>query len=410
MKKLLKKAVLVILAMAMSISCLSLLACGDSDKDTLTFMAYQPASQVNQDKYKALLNKFTEQTGIKVKANFVVKDKYKTSFSSSLMSNKVPDLAYIDQPLIADYASNGQIEDLTDYFGALNGIKKEDFFSGAFDTVMYNGKIYGVPLNITSTVMFYNKDLVSESELPNSWEELLAIGENLPSGKALTDGIGNAGYSAWYFQAFLANNGGTLVNADKTAVTFNDEKGVETAKFLQDMYALSPKTIRDTKDAFGNGLVAFKLGSSSDIDNISQNFPQLNFGVMKMVPNQAGATSYSNIGGENLVITAKSTKKDKAKQLLEFLLQDDNIKQISEFTGNFSALKRCAETTDARKLVIKEQLETAQARPSIPKWIQVNDDFIGTALEGILAEGATSAVISEKLNTAANQATALLFK
>ena len=67
----------------------------------------------------------------------------------------------------------------------------------------------------------------------------------------------------------------------------------------------------------------------------------------------------------------------------------------------------CAEM----KQVVLDQLDTAQARPSVAGWLYVNDNYIATALENILAEDASdisAADILAQLDTAASQAKSYL--
>lgn len=304
------------------------------------------------------------------------------------------------------YAMDDAI-DASEYLSSL------EYFEGAYETTVYKGKTYALPLTITTSVLFYNKDLVSEPF--ETWDEWLAIAKTLDESQSgLFEGIGNGGYASWYFQVFLENVGGSFMNEDETAVTFNDAKGVEAANMIKDLYEATPKSIRDSSNAFGHGLIATKLGSSYDIDTITNSFPNLNFGVIKVpVPNE-GDTSYSNIGGENLVVLESTKNKEDAMKLVEFLMRKENQEKISKFSGNFSTVKEYATVDESdpnrdKKLVVLDQLNTACARPSLPEWLSVNDLYLSAALEDILADDASADIIQEKLDYAARQATAILF-
>lgn len=409
MKRVLSFALAVVF---LSLACTVLFSCGSDGSQALSFWAYQPTTQEDQNDYKALLAKFTEETGIAVKVNFVNKDNYNTAFSSALLSSKKPDVAYLDQPLVAYYADSKTLYDMTDAIEKSETLSTYEYFEGARETTVYQGKTYAVPLNITTSVLFVNRDLVQEEI--RDWAQWLSVGNTLTGNKALFEGIGSAGYAAWYFQVFLANNGGTFLNADGTEVTFNDEKGFAAAKMLQDLYKLSNKNTRETDNAFGRGMIATKLGSSSDIETIGTAFPDLDF-TAQLVPPQTAGTSYSNIGGENLVVLQSSAQKDRAMKLVEFLMKEESSKELCRFSGNFSAVKRFAQVEKGdpyfgMKQTVLEQLNTACARPAVPGWLTVNDDYLGTALESILGEKADESVVRDKLNVAASQAANVLFK
>lgn len=396
--------------MTCAVSLGALVGCGESD--TLSFWAYEPSSAEDITGLRSLVQEFTDETGVAVNLNLVPKDNYNTAFNTALVGNKRPDVAYLDQPLIADFAADGTLAELSPFYTA-NGLTGEDFFAGAYDTVEYDGGVYGVPLTMTTTVLFYNKEYVSE--LPASWADWLALGQNRPADTALFDGIGSGGYASWYFQAFLSNVGGTLMDASNRTVTFNSDQGVAAAQMLRDMYNLSPANLRNATNAFGNGNAMFKLGSSSDIENIGNAFT-IDFGVTAFPPQTAGSTSYSNIGGENLVILDGTKKRDDAEALVAFLLREENMQKIAEYTGNFAAVKEYAVVAEddpyaAMKQVVLQQLDTAQARPSVAGWLYINDNYLATALESILAEdqsAITAEAIGGLLDTAAQQATSYL--
>lgn len=381
---------------------------GTSDEKIVSFWAYQPSTQEHQNAFRALIADFTEETGIKVKLNLVVKDSFNTALNSALNGRSKPDMSYLDQPLIADYASDDTIFDISSMLNGFTTVSEDDFFPTVFETNVYQDKLYGLPLNVTSSVLFYNTDLVSSA--PTTWNDWLAYRSTLPAGKSLFDGIGNGGYAGWYFQAFLANCGGTLVNNAGTAVAFNDAHGVEAAQMIRNLYGSDQTSIinRGTSDAFGNGLVAFKLGSSSDIDRFDINFPSLNYDVA-LVPSKTGDVSYSNMGGENVVIYSHSKLKTECGQLIEYLLKEENLNRLSDFTGNFPAIRDYANSDDARLNTIIAQLDNAVPRPVLPKWIRVNDDYLGPALGDKILSDENPRNIQDSLDDAAAAANILLF-
>jgi len=404
MKTSIRKGVMPLLAILFAIA-----GCdGNAGEEIVSFWAYQPSTQEHQNAFRALILDFTEETGIKVKLNLVVKDSFNMALNSALTGRSKPDMSYLDQPLIADYASDGTIADMTSFIASSATLAPESFFSSVYETNIYDGKTYGLPLNVTASVLFYNKDLVATP--PTTWDEWLAIKQQLPSGKSLFDGIGQGGYAGWYFQAFLANCGGSLLNQEGTAVAFNSSYGVEAAQMIKNLYGDDATSIanRGTSDAFGNGLVAFKLGSSSDIDRFDINFPNLDYGVA-LIPSKLGDVSYSNMGGENVVIYEHSRLKTQCFQLIEYLERQENALQLANYTGNFSAVIDYAVSEDPRLAIIIEQMENSVARPVIPKWIRVNDEYLGPALSDKILSDENPQNIQSSLDNAAQAANILLF-
>ena len=373
----------------------------ESDSNELAFWAYEPQSLEDKKDFETLIKNFTDDTGIKVKVSFVPKDSFNTKLNSALANKKGPDVSYLDQPRMAEFGSDGTLVDLTEKVNKSETISQDKFFESAYDTCLLDEKVYGVPLTITTSVLLYNKKLVNENNLPKDWDDMLAIAKEVAANptKAAFAGIGSGGYASWYYQAFLSCAGGSFTNEELTDLTFNSQSGVDACQFLVDLYSYSPEEIRNSTSAFGNGNVAFTLGGGSDIDSLQTNFPDLDFGAMLVVPQKEGGTSYSNIGGENLVVYSTSSKQDEAFQFIEYLSKEENSQKVAEYTGNFSSLKALAKTDNPLKEVVLKQLETAVARPQINGWLEVNDNYLASALETILNGGEIQKNLDDAVST-----------
>lgn len=354
---------------------------GSGAAEQINFMVYQPSDQDDQRALQDLIAEFTEETGIQVRLNAVPKDNYDSTFKSAISRGSYkPDLAYMDQPLIATYASDGSISAIDDLLPET--IDLDAFNESALATNRYEGKLYGLPLNLTASVLFYNRALVSDEEAPETWAEWKAI--ETPADVALFDGIGSGGYAGWYFQAFIENCGGKLYDESTGKVAFNSEQGKEAAQFLKDIYRNeTDDTIRSSTNAFINGDIMFKIGSSYDIDNMRKQNPNLDVGAILM-PSKTGEHHYSVMGGENLVIPTCSTKRESAMKLMEFLMEKENMELLAEFTGNFPSITEYQVTKDPVKQVVIDQFDELLMRPIVPGWMSVNDLYLGQAVTDIL--------------------------
>ena len=405
---------LVVMAVLMVLACAGILsACntGDSDGDgsgggggadgdtTLVFMAYAPANEQAKSIYEGILKAFTAETGINVKHIFTPKDNYNQKLNTNLKAkNNKPDVFYLDQPIIADFADKClQLDE--GFFAAEGeeGLKKSDFFPAAMDTAVYGGKTYAVPFSLTSSVLLYNKTLVKD--VPSNWNEWKNM--SVPSETALFNGIGAGGYASWYFQAFLKSAGGEMVKNNQAA--FNSPEAINAAQMIADLYAKSPQNIRETTNAFATGKIMFSLAHSADIVNLYNSNPtwcDQNMATTLFIPEEDGGVSYSNIGGENLAIRKGSGKEEAAKKLVKFLLREENISKI--IGTNFAAIKSIAkvpthdpvtgaaysDVVKAALAVVLEQLNTASARPAVKGWVKVNDNYLAIALADIIENGA----------------------
>lgn len=398
MRKIWKKVVSVGLVSTMLLTSMTAFTgCGSKDKeaDVFTVWVYEPASLDDKKGYDALCKSFTEETGVDVKIQYIPKDNFNEKLNAALQTHSEPDVSFLDQPRMAEFSSDGTLLELSDMIGKSQVVAKDKFFGSAYDTCVIDNKVYGIPLTLTTSVLLYNKDLVGnlvQDGQIKSWKEWEQICKEVAANptKAAFNGIDTGGYASWYFQAFLCCAGGNFTDGGKT-LTFNDEHGVNACEFLKKLYGYSPEEIRNSSDAFGNGNVAFKLGGGSDIKNYQTSFTDLNLGAMLIPSMEEGGKSYSNIGGENLVIYSTSDKQDTAFQFIEFLTKTENSQKIAEFTGNFSAAKEAAELESKGNELMQtvyRQLETAVARPQLNGWLYINDNYLADALVKILNDGA----------------------
>lgn len=410
MKKVFAMLMIVVLAIGLMIP---MTGCDRTQDDaTLRLMVYAPENNTARTAYKEMIARFTEETGIHVTINFVPKDNYNTKLTTSFKTeSNAPDVFFLDQPTLADYAD--KCMNLDEGFFAADGeegLHLSDFYQVAVDTVRYNGSTLAVPFSLTTSILLYNKDLVDQ--VPTNWDEWRNM--DVASGNALFGGVGSGGYASWYFQAFLKSAGGDMISGNE--VVFNNAQGVTAATMLADLYAKSPESVRSSANAFTNGKVMFVLAHNSDIINYyaaNPSFFENDLGATLFIPQESNGTSYSNIGGENIAINKETEMADEAKQLVKFLLREENVN--TAIANNFSAIKEFAKVRTADPItgevysekmqevlgVVLKQLETASARPVVKGWVKVNDNYLGAALADILDNGTD---IQEALDTAQQQA------
>lgn len=410
-----RKLALLLVAVMLIAAFAGIISACDNSSDGLNLMLYSPANNQAKVAYQEMLAKFTEETGIKVNPTFVPKDNYNTKLSTNFGTNKRPDVFFLDQPALADYAD--KCLDLTEGFFAeegQDGLKLSDFYQVAIDTATYKDKVLAVPFSLTSTILLYNKQLVGS--VPSNWSEWL--GMHVPDGKALFGGIGSGGYASWYFQGFLKSVGGEMISGNQ--VVFNNAQGVKAGQMIKDLYAKSPKNVRESSNAFTNGNVMFVLAHNADVINYFTTNPTWcneNLGATLFIPETTDGTSYSNIGGENIAIYKDTADVEAAKKLVQFLLREENV-DIA-ISNNYSAVRSYAKVRTSDPVtgasysqalqdalgVVLQQLETASARPVVKNWTKVNDLYLANALADIINNGDD---VQTRFNTAQQQAQSVL--
>lgn len=376
---------------------------GAAQSDSLEFWAYEPNSLSQKEALDTLIAEFETENEIDVRVTYVPKDSFNTKLNSSIAVGRNPDVSYLDQPLTPQFAADGILLDITDRLEA--GLGVDAFTPAAMETNIVDGRVYGVPLSMTTVALYYNTALVQTA--PTTWDEWLQSAKDVyvPNTTAAFEGIGGGGWGAWLFPAFVHSGGGTMISPVDSSATFGDAAGIEAADFLLQLQDYSDQAVRQSQNAFGNGIVAYKVSGPWEIEALSKNFPNLEFAVAPL-PSRDGGPSASNIGGENLVVFENSTKHDLAYAFVEHLTDVDGMQVMAGVTGNFATNIEAAEvlnfSADPNLAVFELQLQTAIPRPTLSQWLKVNDEVIGSALDSIFVSGGDPATVLSDANARAN--------
>ena len=145
---------------------------------------------------------------------------------------------HIDQ--LPTNAARGVILALDDVASALK-LKESDFVPVVWNAGLYNGKRYGIPLDIHPLGLYYNKSVMEKAGLdpddpPQTKDDYMAALEQMKGkgiqGSWMSPFLFTGGLT---FQALLYQFGGQLYNEDATKATFNSDAGVSALTWMVDV-------------------------------------------------------------------------------------------------------------------------------------------------------------------------------
>lgn len=276
----------------------------------------------------------------------------------------------------------------------------DDFLPGFMLDSYVDGKIYSIPFQRSTEIIFYNKDLFKQAGLdpekpPKTWEELADDAQKLTNADHYGVGIAlNSGSAQWTFTGFCLQNssdGKNLMSDDGKKVYFNTPENVEALQFwldLQNKYkCMAPGIVQwtDLPTQFLAGKVAIIYHTTGNLANISKN-AKFQFGTAAL---PAHARQAAPTGGGNFYISQKISD-DKAKaawKFIKFATSTDCAAQWSLDTGYVATRKSCFETEKLKKYysdlpqakVAYEQLDNAKPElttfNSAEIWRVLNDNI-----------------------------------
>jgi multiple sugar transport system substrate-binding protein len=245
MRRIAMAVVATLLALALSSS-----AFGQALKGTVSFMGW--GDEPERLMYETVFKDFEAQNpGVKVNYIFTPDDYY-TKLQTMIAGGTPPDLFYLAEGRIAQFAKDGACLDLDPYIKKYPALTA-DFVDGLLRYGNYKGKQYAIPKDWQPILMYVNEDIFKASgvAIPTSaWtmDDYLAIAKKLTKvdakGKTLQWGAAVENYRADWM-VFARNYGGEWFKDGKS--NWSDPKvikGMEVmCKVIADKSAPSPEAL-----------------------------------------------------------------------------------------------------------------------------------------------------------------------
>lgn len=200
---------------------------------------------------------------------------YNAVLRTQLTGGTGPDLMYVRSYKVGqDLYADGFLEPLTE----LLPILEENYTVGSLEAWSLDGVPFAVPFMAVSHGIYYNVDLFKKHnlEIPQTWEELLAVAEKLKAAGVIP--FANGSKDEWDMNEIVFMNllpnfiGGrdARLEYETGQVPFNDEKMVSAFQALQDLAPYLPVgqegvSYYDAQQLFLLGRVAMFFGGSWDV-------------------------------------------------------------------------------------------------------------------------------------------------
>lgn len=325
----------------------------DSDVTLTLAMCGDGTTKASLDK---LLEKYTEETGVKVESMFIAGNwgEYCTKLQTMVGGGNEVDCAILAIEGVSKFLNMGIAEPIDDWIEANPDIAKEilDDTSPSFQEVFKDdeGKTYAFPFSFNNVVMHINTDRLQEAGLEapgEGWnkDEFLTYCEKLTTEK---DGVKQYAVAVPYgeyfcAEAWLYNNGASYMNDDFTESTINSPEAVEIFQLWQDLiykygYAPIPEENVSPIAQIINGQVAMaSYGRWPTANYVADDFSDV---TIQYLPS---FSENQQIGGVDGIFTLKNSKHiEEAKNLAAWMSQAEFEGEYLS-VGNIPALHSLAE-------------------------------------------------------------------
>lgn len=324
------------------------------------------------------------------------------------------DVIFVDGPVNANYAERGFILPLDDYF---TEAELETWAPESLEAGMHNGSLYSAPLNNSSQVLYYNRDLLEEAGIdpPSAdvedrwtWDELVEAAREVD---ALGDNISGFQFdqvNRYYQLQVLPESlgGGDGMGSDGSPDIVNSE-WITAFEWYQDLYnewnvarqGVSPD---ESPELFAAGRTGFFVGG---LWNIRQNFEDaedLNYGVAPH-PYFEGGEPKTPTGSWHVGLWSHSENPELAGEFINWMTTSEELAEFwlqghGQFPAHRNQLEQILEDEQyaeqpliAYRIASYEAENTAVPRASTPGFFEFEralNDAIEDIRNGADVEGA----------------------
>ncbi len=317
--------------------------------------------------FQELAKKYEILTGVKVNFElYAPSDAYSQKIRAAAQGINLPDVFGIlgEKRDFASFVKAGHILDLNSYMEANNNNWKNNFFPKALavnefadgNSYGINPGIYGVPIDIMTIQMVYNKKLFTQLGLnagqpPKTLQEFLAIGPKIQA--AGMQGLVSGWGEVWMIDCLANDYAFNIMGKDKVLATIRGEvpytdpdwiKVFSVFKQMQQSGVLAKGLVtminKSAEQIFANEKAVFAFNGSWCVNVYKGMNPGLEYGAM--LPPQASDEHSMSIwggAGSSFMINARSKNKEEAVKFLIWLTDQDQQAYLAKATNNLPANK-----------------------------------------------------------------------
>jgi sn-glycerol 3-phosphate transport system substrate-binding protein len=307
-----------------------------------------------------------------------------TKLQAAIPAGRQPDLVMLEITRYGLFAERGALEALDPYFAKAPEVRQR-LLPFALDAASYHGKLFVLPFNVSTPLMYFNRDLFRKAGLdpavpPRSWAELEAAAEKLTlheGNRTVQWGINPP--PQWVRWALANQLGGGWIDPATDTVLIDRPESIAAYGLLADFVNKSKIGSADAaikeavaKQYFLAGTTAVTFDSSGSLADL-RNTVKFDLGV---APIPCAARCAAPIGGATIGVlaAAPAERKEAAWAFLDYITQPAQNALFFANTGYLPIVAGAAEESVAKAAIAKEpayglaiaQLAVAFARARPP--------------------------------------------
>lgn len=362
----------------------------NSNKEEVTinfWHHYSAESAENETLMNVLIPKFEEENpGIKVNAVSHEWADLHEKLLISAQSDTLPDVARLDSAWVPEFEEAGILvpldEEMSDFEEVSSGL-----LESAMSTAVIGDHTYGLALNTSTKILFYNVDAFKEAgiEVPTTMDEFVEAAKTLAgtnsNGQQIW-GYDEPALAGWNLCPFIWSMGGSITNEEQTQASgyINSPetvKAIETLKELYDAGAITGWNSGDIPmtDGFGTGRYAMLLEGPWKVAEMEGAYPDFAYETAEIPAGDGG--SISVLGGEDIAMFQGGAHTEESWKFMKFMTSEyaqEEMAKCSQIPVNKEALESDT-VKEADFAPFISTLSTAKSRPTVACWSEMDSEL-----------------------------------
>lgn len=344
-----KKIITIVLILLCVCGCINVYPadCAYAQSDTSTIRVWFSSIEEENNAMSNIASKFTAETGIKVD---IISRRSVFDAPTDLVNNATldtrPDIVFMQAPDIGGLVSSGYLSPLE-----ISEDLRSRYVDAAFDAFSLGGKCYGMGYSIDTSGLIYNKNLISEEQLPKTWEEFFTIAEQLTKkdsqGNIIQRGTLLNSRDMWFNYPIIKEYGGYYYGQYSDGTYNPYDVGLDNSGMLQ--------YVNKMKELMGKGMVL--TSSIAGESNIVAEFAKgnvamvlyglwsseywknagINYGIAPLPNHKNGKPSQPLTTVQGFVVNSETRNIKGVNAFLEYIMRDNHQQTLIEAGNRFSA-------------------------------------------------------------------------
>ena len=267
-----------------------------------------------------------DNPGIRVRTEHHPWSEYFSWLRDQWRAGRSPDVMFLNY--LPSYVPLGELEPI-DQFAARETTALTDIYPALLNSFRVNGRLYGLPRDNDTKVIYYNRAHFAEAGIPLpragwTWDDLRQAAMALTQRNGGADRYGFGFEPEYWWLIWLWQNGGNVLDDPQNprSVLLNSPSNVAALSFLQDLIygdrVTPPASQLNTDDMnrlFREGRLSMMFGNHTLVPWFA-NTPDLSWDI---APLPQGSERANVAGGAGFTISRRSEHKEAAWQLVKYL-------------------------------------------------------------------------------------------